>query len=43
MAGGHIEAGPVTLPIDDEGLVVTPRMRDGASYASARRNAPGSR
>ncbi|MFF8093379.1 LysR family transcriptional regulator [Streptomyces sp. NPDC016675] len=35
VAAGHIEAGLVILPIDDEGLVVTPLMRDEVLYVSA--------
>ncbi|MFI2781292.1 LysR family transcriptional regulator [Streptomyces sp. ALB3] len=35
VAGGRIEAGLVVLPIDDEGLAVTPLMRDEVCYVSA--------
>ncbi|MFE5393456.1 LysR family transcriptional regulator [Streptomyces sp. NPDC056568] len=35
VAAGHIEAGLVILPIDDEGLAVTPLMRDEVLYVSA--------
>ncbi|MFE9722809.1 LysR family transcriptional regulator [Streptomyces sp. NPDC005794] len=43
VATGQIEAGLVVLPIDDEGLAVTPLMRDEVHYVSAsaeRTNAP---
>ncbi|MFF7361495.1 LysR substrate-binding domain-containing protein [Streptomyces sp. NPDC008125] len=35
VAAGRIEAGLVVLPIDDEGLVVTPLLRDEVFYISA--------
>lgn len=35
VADGSLEAGLVVLPIDDEGLVVTPLARDEVVYASA--------
>jgi DNA-binding transcriptional LysR family regulator len=35
VASGELEAGLVVLPIDDEGLVVTPLRRDEVLYASA--------
>ncbi|WP_405658572.1 LysR family transcriptional regulator [Streptomyces sp. NBC_01166] len=35
VAAGRIEAGLVVLPIDDEGLAVTPLMRDEVHYVSA--------
>ncbi|WP_329035055.1 LysR family transcriptional regulator [Streptomyces sp. NBC_00178] len=35
VASGRIEAGLVILPIDDEGLAVTPLMRDEVRYVSA--------
>ncbi|MFD6277922.1 LysR family transcriptional regulator [Streptomyces sp. NPDC060209] len=35
VAAGQIEAGLVVLPIDDEGLAVTPLMRDEVHYVSA--------
>ncbi|CAM5655368.1 HTH-type transcriptional regulator HdfR [Streptomyces alboniger] len=35
VAQGRIEAGLVILPIDDDGLVVTPLMRDEVFYVSA--------
>lgn len=37
VAAGKIEAGLVVLPIDDEGLVVRPLMRDEVLYVSADR------
>lgn len=35
VAEGRIEAGLVVLPIDDEGLAITPLMRDEVRYVSA--------
>lgn len=35
VAAGTVEAGLVVLPIDDEGLDVTPLLRDEVRYASA--------
>ncbi|MGW4374710.1 LysR family transcriptional regulator [Streptomyces albidoflavus] len=35
VAAGDLEAGLVVLPIDDEGLAVTPLMRDEVRYVSA--------
>ncbi len=35
VANGQLEAGLVVLPIDDEGLKVTPLLRDEVLYASA--------
>lgn len=35
VASGELEAGLVVLPVDDEGLTVTPLMRDEVLYASA--------
>lgn len=35
VAAGQIEAGLVVLPIDDEGLAITPLMRDEVFYVSA--------
>ena len=35
VAAGELEAGLVVLPIDDEGLKVTPLLRDEVFYASA--------
>ncbi|MFJ6752869.1 MULTISPECIES: LysR substrate-binding domain-containing protein [unclassified Streptomyces] len=35
VAAGQIEAGLVVLPIDDDGLAVTPLMRDEVHYVSA--------
>ncbi|MFZ4191569.1 LysR family transcriptional regulator [Streptomyces pseudogriseolus] len=35
VAAGRIEAGLVVLPIDDEGLVVTPLLRDEVFFVSA--------
>ncbi|HEY0373325.1 MAG TPA: LysR family transcriptional regulator [Amnibacterium sp.] len=35
VASGELEAGLVVLPIDDEGLVVTPLRRDEVVYASS--------
>ncbi|MFC8128228.1 LysR family transcriptional regulator [Streptomyces sp. NPDC057302] len=35
VAAGQIEAGLVILPIDDEGLAITPLMRDEVFYVSA--------
>jgi DNA-binding transcriptional LysR family regulator len=35
VAAGELEAGLVVLPIDDEGLKVTPLLRDEVLYASA--------
>ncbi|MGW5733630.1 MULTISPECIES: LysR family transcriptional regulator [Streptomyces] len=35
VAAGDIEAGLVILPIDDEGLAITPLMRDEVHYVSA--------
>ncbi|KMS65990.1 LysR family transcriptional regulator [Prauserella rugosa] len=35
VAAGTVEAGLVVLPIDDDGLDVTPLMRDEVVYASA--------
>ena len=35
VAAGELEAGLVALPIDDEGLTVTPLLRDEVLYASA--------
>ncbi|MFI7386155.1 LysR family transcriptional regulator [Streptomyces sp. NPDC049813] len=35
VAAGHIEAGLVVLPIDDEGLAVSPLLRDEVFYVSA--------
>ncbi|MGW5866692.1 LysR family transcriptional regulator [Streptomyces sp. NPDC055239] len=35
VAAGQIEAGLVVLPIDDEGLAITPLMRDEVHYVSA--------
>ncbi|MEU1350564.1 LysR family transcriptional regulator [Streptomyces sp. NPDC005775] len=35
VSAGQIEAGLVILPIDDEGLVVTPLLRDEVFYVSA--------
>ncbi|ESP96162.1 LysR family transcriptional regulator [Streptomyces sp. CHA1] len=37
VAAGDLEAGLVVLPIDDEGLAVTPLMRDEVRYVSADR------
>ena len=34
VAAGELEAGLVVLPIDDEGLTVTPLLRDEVYYAS---------
>ncbi|MET3806366.1 DNA-binding transcriptional LysR family regulator [Nakamurella sp. UYEF19] len=34
VAAGELEAGLVVLPIDDEGLTVTPLLRDEVFYAS---------
>jgi DNA-binding transcriptional LysR family regulator len=34
VAGGELEAGLVVLPIDDDGLTVTPLLRDEVLYAS---------
>jgi DNA-binding transcriptional LysR family regulator len=36
VAAGELEAGLVVLPIDDDGLKVTPLMRDEVLYASVR-------
>ena len=36
VAAGELEAGLVVLPIDDEGLRVTPLVRDEVLYASVR-------
>jgi DNA-binding transcriptional LysR family regulator len=35
VAAGELEAGLVVLPIDDDGLFVTPLLRDEVFYASA--------
>lgn len=35
VAAGRIEAGLAVLPIDDDGLVVTPLLRDEVRYVSA--------
>jgi len=35
VASGELEAGLVVLPVDDDGLTVTPLMRDEVLYASA--------
>ncbi|MFI6093402.1 LysR family transcriptional regulator [Streptomyces sp. NPDC051218] len=35
VAAGQIEAGLVILPIDDDGLAITPLMRDEVFYVSA--------
>ncbi|WP_121704416.1 LysR family transcriptional regulator [Streptomyces sp. E5N298] len=35
VAAGHIEAGLVVLPVDDEDLQVTPLLRDEVYYVSA--------
>lgn len=35
VAAGELEAGLVVLPVDDEGLVVTPLCRDEVVYASS--------
>ncbi|MGW0788110.1 LysR family transcriptional regulator [Streptomyces sp. NPDC002911] len=42
VAAGQIEAGLVVLPIDDEGLAVTPLMRDEVHYVSASAERTGS-
>ncbi len=36
VAAGELEAGIVVLPIDDDGLTVTPLLRDEVLYASVR-------
>jgi DNA-binding transcriptional LysR family regulator len=36
VAAGELEAGLVVLPIDDDGLTVTPLLRDEVLYASVR-------
>jgi len=35
VAGGELEAGLVVLPVDDEGLSVTPLLRDEVSFVTA--------
>lgn len=40
IAAGEIEAGLLVLPVDDEGLSITPLLRDEVVFASARADAP---
>jgi DNA-binding transcriptional LysR family regulator len=35
VAGGELEAGLVVLPVDDEGLTVTPLVRDEVAFVTA--------
>ncbi|MCW2163143.1 DNA-binding transcriptional regulator, LysR family [Microbacterium hydrothermale] len=40
IAAGEVEAGLLVLPVDDEGLSITPLVRDEVVFASARADAP---